>query len=79
MIAALRWLGDSGDARAALHLAVDLLWFWVLSGSPEEAMAWISFALAVPGETDPIDRLIGEGIIEIVGGDRRTRPRRVTR
>ena len=72
MIAALRWLGDSGDARAALHLAVDLLWFWVLSGSPEEAMAWISFALAVPGETDPIDRLIAEGIVEIVDGDRRT-------
>ena len=42
VIAALRWLGDSGDARAALHLAVDLLWFWMLSGSPEEAMAWIA-------------------------------------
>ncbi len=65
VIAALRWLGDSGDPRAALHLAVDLIWFWVLSGSPEEAMAWISFALAVPGETDPIDRLIAEGITQI--------------
>ena len=65
VIAALRWLGDSGDARAALHLAVDLIWFWVLSGSPEEAMAWISFALAVPGETDPIDRLIAEGITQL--------------
>ena len=53
VIAALRWLGDSGDAHAALHLAVDLLWFWVLSGSPEEAMAWISFALAVDGRDRP--------------------------
>ena len=61
MLAALRWYGDTGDARSAMHLSVRLLWFWVLSGSPEEAHAWIEFALAVEGETDPVDRLIAEG------------------
>ena len=33
LIAALRWFGDAGDARAALRLTVSLLWFWLLSGS----------------------------------------------
>jgi hypothetical protein len=65
VIAALRWLGDSGDARAALRLTIKLLWFWMLSGSPEEAMTWVKFALAVEGETDPIDRMIAEGMTEL--------------
>ena len=37
MIAALRWLGESGDRRSALQLAVALLWFWMLSGAQDEA------------------------------------------
>ncbi|HET6549718.1 MAG TPA: BTAD domain-containing putative transcriptional regulator [Solirubrobacter sp.] len=65
LIAALRWLADSGDARAALRLTVSLLWFWMLSGAPDEARAWIDVAVAVPGEADPVDRLIAEGIQEI--------------
>jgi predicted ATPase/DNA-binding SARP family transcriptional activator len=62
VIAALRWLGDSGDAAATQRLVVRLLWFWVLTGSPDEARAWTEFALAVPGEADPHDRLILEGL-----------------
>ena len=45
VIAALRWLGDSGDRRAALRLAVSLLWFWMLVGAQEEAKTWLEFAL----------------------------------
>ncbi len=65
VLAALRWYGDTGDARSAMHLAVRLLWFWVLSGSPDEAMAWIAFAAEIEGEADPLDRLIGEGLLMI--------------
>src|SRR6185503_3157430 len=36
VIAALRWLGESGDRRGALRLAVALLWFWMLSGAQDE-------------------------------------------
>ena len=60
----LRFLGDSGDAAAALRLAVELLWFWLLSGSQTETTAWLDFALAVPGETDPDDRAIAAAIRE---------------
>jgi predicted ATPase/DNA-binding SARP family transcriptional activator len=62
VIAALRWLGDSGDAAATQRLVVRLLWFWMLTGSPDEARAWTEFALAVPGDADPHDRLIVEGV-----------------
>ncbi len=62
ILAALRHLGDSGDARGALRLAVTLLWFWLLSGSQNEATAWLDFALAVDGEADPADRAIASGI-----------------
>ena len=46
VIAALRWFGDTGDARAALRLTVSLLWFWMLSGASEEARTWLEFAAA---------------------------------
>ncbi len=64
ILAGLRYLGDSGDARGAVHLAVTLLWFWLLSGSQTEATAWLEFALAVEGESDPDDHLIADTIRE---------------
>ena len=62
IVAGLRHLGDSGDARRALRLAVDLLWFWLLTGSQKDAMTWLDFALALPGETDPDDRAVAEAV-----------------
>jgi predicted ATPase/DNA-binding SARP family transcriptional activator len=65
ILAGLRWLGDRGDARGALHLAVALMWFWLLSGGQKEAEAWLDFALAVAGEADPLDRFIASGLREL--------------
>jgi len=62
ILAALRFLGDAGDARGALRLAVTLLWFWLLSGSANEANAWLDFALAVEGGPDSDDQLIASSI-----------------
>jgi tetratricopeptide (TPR) repeat protein len=62
VLAALRHLADAGEARAALALAVRLLWYWMLTGSPDEAIAWLGRALAVPGDADPLDRTIAEGV-----------------
>ena len=70
VIAALRWLGDSGDRRGALRLAVALLWFWMLSGAQDEAHDWIDFAFTVPGEADPVDVLIAEGILTMINASR---------
>jgi predicted ATPase/DNA-binding SARP family transcriptional activator len=60
ILAALRHLGDTGDARGAVGLAVTLLPFWLLSGSQAEATTWLAFALAVPGDADPADRVVAE-------------------
>jgi predicted ATPase/DNA-binding SARP family transcriptional activator len=62
VLAALRHLGDQGDAQAALDMAVSIGWYWSLLGSHAEALTWISFALDVPGDTDPVTRLVGEAI-----------------
>ena len=67
IVAGLRHLGDTGDARRAVRLAVTLFWYWLLSGSQEEATTWLEFALAVPGEADPEDRAIAEGVQAVVG------------
>src|SRR3954452_10142808 len=66
VIAALRWLGDSGDRRGALRLAVAPLLFLVLSGAQDEAHTWVKFAVGVPGEADPVHVLIGEGILTMI-------------
>ena len=43
-------------------MVVSLGWFWLLTGSPEEATTAFRLAAAVPGEADPLDRLIVEAI-----------------
>jgi predicted ATPase len=63
LLAALRWLADAGDAPAALRLALALCWFWVLSGSPNDAAATVRLAQAVPGDADPLDRLLAESLL----------------
>jgi predicted ATPase/DNA-binding SARP family transcriptional activator len=63
LLAALRWLADDGDARTALRLALSLAWFWVLSGSPNDATAAVRLAHAVPGDADPLDRLLAENVL----------------
>ncbi|MDO8185531.1 BTAD domain-containing putative transcriptional regulator [Conexibacter sp. JD483] len=67
LLAALRWFADAGDARSALRLAVSLAWFWVLSGSPNDATAAVRVAHAVPGAADPLDRLIAESLLLLEG------------
>jgi predicted ATPase len=49
VLAALGYLGDSGDAAAALDLAVALSWYWMLRENGRDAERWMRFALAVPG------------------------------
>ncbi len=81
VLAALRWLGERGDARGEVHLAVTLLWFWMLSGSQNETIAWLDLALSVEGESDPDERAIAQGIRDIAAlaakGDAEALKRRI--
>ena len=52
----------SGEARLVARTVVSLLWFWLLTGSRQEALAWLEFARSVPGEVDPLDRLLIDGV-----------------
>ncbi|MEA2192655.1 MAG: hypothetical protein QOI73_2776, partial [Solirubrobacteraceae bacterium] len=63
--AALRWICDTGDALLGLHMAVSQCWFWTLSASSEEAIASLRMAAAVPGDADPLDRIIAEQVVRL--------------
>ena len=60
VMAALRWLAASGDARRALRMAISLGWFWLVTGETDEAQAAMKLVAEVPGDADPGDRLIVE-------------------
>jgi predicted ATPase/DNA-binding SARP family transcriptional activator len=63
LLAALRHLGASGDTYAAYSMVVALLWFWLTSGSSrDEVLAWVEFARGLPGEADPLDRVMIEAV-----------------
>ncbi|MEU4692496.1 BTAD domain-containing putative transcriptional regulator [Actinoplanes sp. NPDC023714] len=49
-LSGLRHFCDTGDARAAIRLALDLCWYWQMFGRDADAAYWLSAALAVPGE-----------------------------
>jgi predicted ATPase/DNA-binding SARP family transcriptional activator len=67
ILAALRFLGEAEDARAAVDLVVDLGWYWVLRESGEEAIRWTSFALAVPGAGQTPNSVLAEGLQRLLG------------
>ncbi|WP_460459649.1 ATP-binding protein, partial [Angustibacter peucedani] len=55
VLAALGYLGDAGDAVAAVDLAVRLAWYWLLRENGRDAARWLRFATAVPGaERSPL-------------------------
>ena len=62
ILAALRQLGDAGDAAGVAQTVTALLWFWMLSGSREEVMGWIEFARSLPGEVDPLNRVLIDAV-----------------
>ena len=47
VLAALRFLGDSGRGPEALRLCLALVWYWSLLGSTTEAITWLRFVLEV--------------------------------
>lgn len=65
ILAALRFLGECGDAPATLAMALELTWYWTLTGSQGEAVTWLGYALAVPGDVDPDQRTAAEAVLAI--------------
>jgi predicted ATPase/DNA-binding SARP family transcriptional activator len=65
ILAALKYFSDDGQAGAAVELAVLLGWYWMVVGSHGETVTWVSVALAVPGESDPGQRLLADAFLAI--------------
>ena len=49
LAAALRFLGDSGQLDAAVDMALAQVWYWNMSASHTESLAWMDFLLQLPG------------------------------
>ncbi|MEV4422949.1 AAA family ATPase, partial [Patulibacter sp. NPDC049589] len=62
LLAAIRCFADERDARAALRMVASLTLFWVASGNPGELIEAGRIALEVPGDADPVDRVLVEGV-----------------
>ncbi|WP_158550753.1 BTAD domain-containing putative transcriptional regulator [Geodermatophilus sp. TF02-6] len=67
VLAALRFLGDTGDAAGAVDLAVHLGWYWLLRESGQEATRWTAFALAVPGAQQTPHAVLAEALQTLLG------------
>jgi predicted ATPase/DNA-binding SARP family transcriptional activator len=63
VLAALRFLGETGEGGSALRMATGLLWFWALSSGREDALTWMRFALDAGGDQDPLDRLLAGALL----------------
>jgi hypothetical protein len=66
---AMRFLGETGDARATLDMAVGLAWYWVMMSGRTDPVTWLSFALGVPGETDRVTRIVAEVLLAVSSMD----------
>ncbi|XVV16215.1 BTAD domain-containing putative transcriptional regulator [Actinoplanes sp. CA-131856] len=62
-LAALRHLCDSGDADAAVALALDLTWYWQMFGRHTDAVYWLGEALALPSAGPTLERDTAEAIL----------------
>ncbi|MFG1992044.1 BTAD domain-containing putative transcriptional regulator [Actinoplanes sp. NPDC048988] len=62
-LAALRHFCDSGDAAAAVSLALDLTWYWQMFGRHTDAVYWIGEALALPAGGHTLERDTAEAIL----------------
>jgi predicted ATPase/DNA-binding SARP family transcriptional activator len=67
VLAALRFLGESGDARRAVDLVVALGWYWVLRESGQEATLWTAFVLGVPGAREAPNGVLAEALQMVLG------------
>ncbi len=62
MLAALRFMIDSGDADTAIRTAAAMGMYWMLRGSHSEASDWLGAVLDVPGDSDPDARVVVEAL-----------------
>jgi len=75
MLAALRYLGDSGSGTASLTLVRDLAWFWNITGNHADMSIWAEFALQHTVGLDSPTRVLVEAahlLAEVSTGSNRS-------
>ena len=68
VVAAIRYLGDSGDAERTLRMVLELSWWWSLLGAPTESRTWLSFAVDIEGDVPPGARELAQAMLLMARG-----------
>jgi predicted ATPase/DNA-binding SARP family transcriptional activator len=66
VLAAVRFLGDAGDAAGVVDLVVHLGWYWLIRENGREAERWMRYALAVPGADDVPEAVLARAMITLL-------------
>jgi tetratricopeptide (TPR) repeat protein len=65
VLAALKYFGDVGRVPDVMNLVSKLGWHWMTNGNHVDIVTWVTFALSVEGDVDPVDRLIAEAFLAV--------------
>jgi len=65
ILAALRFLGDSGAVAETITMIINLGWYWTILGAHSEAGTWLSWALEVSEGTDSLERRLISGMVTV--------------
>jgi predicted ATPase/DNA-binding SARP family transcriptional activator len=65
ILAALRFLGDSGAVDEAFTMIINLGWYWTIVGAHSEAATWLSWVLDISDGTDSVQRRLIKGMAAV--------------
>lgn len=63
--AAMRYLGDAGEADACIRLVLAMSWYWTMLGGHADAARWLQFAAAADGDASPRSRAAVQALLSI--------------
>jgi predicted ATPase/DNA-binding SARP family transcriptional activator len=66
VLAALRYLADSGDSSGSMDLVLHLAWYWMIRENADEARRWLRVALDVPGAGERPQAPAARGVLTVL-------------
>jgi predicted ATPase/DNA-binding SARP family transcriptional activator len=66
VLAAVRYLADSGDASGSLDFVLRLGWYWMVRENADEARRWLRVALDVPGAGECSQAPTARGVLAVL-------------
>jgi predicted ATPase/DNA-binding SARP family transcriptional activator len=65
LLAAVRFLGDRGDAGGAVRLVLALCWYWTMLGDHDEAQTWLRYSRGVDSQRHGLREAAADAVLSI--------------